>query len=115
VPEAWRVPGVDVCALAEVPEFVAGSDRPRFLKLAEAKVDSFPARVFRSPFTYIADTLRQFGLPDDTLIQISDVREFVIEARFFIAHQAATARSLYRVGDEIWGATQSLFMTKPPN
>jgi hypothetical protein len=106
VPSEWRVSGVQVCALAEVPRVVAGADQPRFLKLAEAKVDSFRARVFRPPFTYLADTLSQFRFPDDTLIQISDVVEFVVEARFFIAHELVTARSLYRVGDDIWGATQ---------
>lgn len=106
VPAEWTVSGVRVCPLSDVPQAVAGADRPRFLKLAEAKAPSFPARVFNPPFTYLASTLNQFGFPADTLIQVSDVVEFVSEARFFVARQRISARSVYRVDEDIWGGTQ---------
>lgn len=73
-----------------------------FVKLPEAKTDNFPARVHSAK--YLRETLKQYHLPPETLIQLQDVVEFVTEARFFIAHDTITACSLYRHRDWIWGS-----------
>lgn len=78
------------------------SVQPLFLKLPEVKVDSCPARIYHTP--RLADTWRQFGFPDTTLVQRQSVVEFITEARFFIADGAVTASSLYRHDDWVWGA-----------
>jgi hypothetical protein len=73
-----------------------------FLKLPEAKLDDCPAKVYRT--AYMADTLKQFNhYPPETLVQIQDPMEFVIEARFWVAHREIVAESLYKIGDMIWG------------
>ncbi|ORA57319.1 hypothetical protein BST24_23880 [Mycobacteroides franklinii] len=75
-----------------------------FVKLPEAKVDSCPARVYDSG--RLVDTWRQFGFPDDTLVQLQGVVDFVTEARFFIAYGEILASSLYRHRDWVWGAPE---------
>lgn len=73
-----------------------------FVKLPEAKVDSFPARIHGTK--YMRSNLAQYNLPDSTLVQIQGVMDFVTEARFFIAHGKITASSIYRHREWIWGA-----------
>ncbi|WP_202906603.1 ATP-grasp domain-containing protein [Mycobacteroides abscessus] len=72
-----------------------------FVKLPEAKVDSFPARTHGTK--YMRSNLAQYNLPDSTLVQIQGVMDFVTEARFFIAHGQITASSIYRHREWIWG------------
>jgi hypothetical protein len=79
-------------------------DAPVFVKLAEAKLEGFEARVFGG--RYLASNLRQFHLPPDTLIQVQAVVEFFAEIRFFIAFGQIVAWSYYRIDDMIWGSEQ---------
>lgn len=74
---------------------------PVFLKLPEAKIDSCPARVYDTP--RLADTWRQFGFPETTLVQQQSVVDFTTEARFFIADGALTTGRPYRHRDWTWG------------
>jgi ATP-grasp domain, R2K clade family 3 len=75
-----------------------------FIKLPEAKVESFEPGVRSMPPAHTHDTLRQHHFPEDTPIQVSEVEDFVIEARFFIAWGRVTAGCLYRIGDLVWDA-----------
>lgn len=74
----------------------------RFVKLPEAKLDSFPARLHLIN-RHWATTLGQYRLPSDALVQLQMPVEFVVEARFWIAHGEITATSPYRFGDTVWG------------
>lgn len=73
-----------------------------FIKLPEAKLDDFPARVHEYN-RHWATTLAQYQLPPATLVQIQEFVEFHAEARFFIVHNRIVADSFYRIGDLIWG------------
>jgi len=81
--------------------FVSG-DSDVFVKLPEAKLDNFPARVHVFN-RHWATTLGQYHLPEDTLIQMQNVVKFIHEARYWVAHGEITASSMYRIGDTIWG------------
>jgi hypothetical protein len=74
-----------------------------FVKLAEAKHDSCPPRVYRT--TRLAETMQQYGFPPHTLVQVQGVIEFVVEARFWVVRGEVVAESLYRINDSIWGAS----------
>lgn len=74
-----------------------------FVKVAEAKVESFPAQIFENN-RHLADTLAQFHLPGDTILQVQEPVDFFAEARFFIAHGQIVASSIYRIYGLIWGA-----------
>lgn len=79
-----------------------GSGFERFVKLPEVKLDNFPARVHVIN-QHWGDTLGQYRLPPDALIQVQMPVDFVVEARFWIAHGEITAASPYRFGDTVWG------------
>lgn len=74
---------------------------PSFVKLPEAKVEACPARVYNTPL--LKTTWEQYSFPADTLVQVQGVVEFVIEARFFIAHGEIVGESFYRINDLVWG------------
>lgn len=80
----------------------APDDEQWHVKLPEAKLDSFPARLHHRK--YLATTLRQYHIPEDTLLQLSQPVEFVVEARFWIAYGKITASALYRAGERCWDA-----------
>lgn len=88
----------DSCALiGQLP------DQDFFVKLPEAKLESFPARVHAFN-RHWRTTISQYGLPSDTLIQLQEPRQFGPEARFFIAHGKVVADSFYKFdGPVIWG------------
>lgn len=73
-----------------------------FVKLPEAKLDSFPARLHGTQ--RMRDNLAQYHLPDNTLVQIQEAVKFRTEGRFFIAHGAVVASSTYRHDDWVWGS-----------
>jgi hypothetical protein len=80
----------------------APADEMWHVKLPEAKLDSFPAKLrYRK---YLATTLKQHRVPADTLLQLSQPVDFLVEARFWIAHGKITATALYRAGERIWDA-----------
>lgn len=74
----------------------------RFVKLPEAKLDRFPARLHEVN-RHWGDTLGQYQLPPDALIQLQMPMDFVVEARFWIAHGEITTTSPYRFGPTVWG------------
>lgn len=78
-----------------------------FVKLPEAKLDNFPARV-HTINRHWATTIGQYHLPDDALIQLQGVVDFDTEWRFWIKDKRIAAHSLYRahrMGMEmIWGS-----------
>lgn len=73
-----------------------------FVKLPEAKLDNFPARIHLFNRHFPA-TLAQYNLPEDTLVQVQGVVDFVMEARFWIAHGEITTGSYYRAHNTVWG------------
>ncbi|MBB3752657.1 hypothetical protein FHT44_005169 [Mycolicibacterium sp. BK634] len=73
-----------------------------FVKLPEAKLDSFPAALHRTKD--LRETLAQSGLPGDTLIQIQDPMFFSVEARYWVARGEIVAASLYQIYGTVWGA-----------
>lgn len=73
-----------------------------FVKLPEAKVDYFPAQLHKG--LHLGETLKQYHLPEGTLVQVQAPMNFRTEGRFFIAHGGVVASSLYRHEDWIWGA-----------
>lgn len=79
------------------------SEIERFVKLPEAKVDSFPASL-HTLNRHWETTVNQYHLPPDALIQIQMPVDFVAEWRFWIAHGEVVAGSWYRVDDLIWGS-----------
>lgn len=74
-----------------------------FVKLPLAKIDACPARVY-SHDCDLPSTFSQFGFPDNTLITLQRELKFVAEARFFMAYGQATAFSLYRIKEFVWGS-----------
>ena len=95
---------VDECVNEEALKHVTGSHKV-FIKLPEAKVDGFPARVHEFN-RFWATTIGQYHLPGDTLVQMQSVVEFVAETRFWVAHGEIVAESPYRWMDLIWGAPE---------
>jgi len=79
-----------------------GFDGKYFIKLPEAKLEHFSARI-HDYNRHWATTIDQYHLPGDALIQIQEPVEFVIEARFWIVHGEVVAESLYRIDDKVWG------------
>lgn len=78
-----------------------GRDRS-FIKLPEAKVDNFPARVHYFN-RHWATTIGQYHLPPQTLIQVQEPMEFEVEGRFWVIGSSVVAKSLYRIHDVVWG------------
>lgn len=80
----------------------APEDEMWHVKLPEAKLDSFPARLMHR--RHLATSLKQHYVPPGTLLQLSQPVEFEIECRFWIAHRKITTTALYRAADRIWDA-----------
>jgi hypothetical protein len=76
--------------------------RPFFAKLAEAKTDAMPARVYESKKDFFAARLAAC-VPWDAWINTSSLVDYVSEARFFIAHRKITAASVYLHRGKEWG------------
>lgn len=65
-----------------------------FIKLPEAKTDTFPARLmFRQ---HLGQALASPLLGEDTPVQLSEEIQFSCEARFFVAHHQVVAASWYQ-------------------
>jgi len=84
-----------------LPDWVKLHDQV-FVKLPEAKVDSFPAALHGTKF--LADNLAQYRLPGSALVQIQEPVTIMCEERYFIANGRITANSLYKFGEQIWGS-----------
>lgn len=78
---------------------------PWFLKLPEAKLESFSAAP-RQIGPDLGDELRAASLREDTLIEVQGVVDLDCEARFWIARNTITACSLYRAGSTEWGGPE---------
>lgn len=103
IPMDYRWRGVKTMTVAESIRLAPlGGEREVFVKLPEAKLDSFPATTHLRN-KHWATTIGQYHLPPETLIQIQDPVTFTVEGRFWIAHGRVVAKSLYRVFDKVWG------------
>lgn len=98
VPREYRGRDVRNMTISEIP---SGKAAPTFAKLPEVKHDGIPAQVYGE--CYLRDTLEQYRLPAETIWQLQEPVRFTLEARFWVAHGAIVADSLYRIGNLIWG------------
>lgn len=76
-----------------------------FIKLPEAKLDEFPARI-HAYNRHWTTTMDQYHIPDDTLVQCQGVIEFDVEARIWGGDGDIYASSLYRIDDAWWGTDE---------
>lgn len=103
LPTDWRGRLCSTRTVAQICDEDYSADSGEvFVKLPEAKLDVFPARTHILS-RHFPTTIRQYQLPDDALIQVQNVVDFFVEARFWIAHKEIVAASYYRMDSEIWG------------
>lgn len=101
LPEIYRGRDIKMVKIQDVQNVAHGDpDEQVHVKLPEAKIDSFPAKLRLRK--YLADTLAQHHVPPDTLLQISKPVTFVRECRFWIAKGEIMTYSWYLVDDVLW-------------
>lgn len=101
VPDHWlkrRVIAVSAGEAVEAASWLKGDTV--FVKLPEAKTDSFPAcLVFKN---HLGTVLASPLISADTLVQLSEEVQFACEARFFVAHGRVVASSWYQCEGRMW-------------
>ena len=105
LPQRYRAREVTTIHLEGIPLFLPNWVKLHdqvFAKLPEAKVESFPAALHG--VKYLAENLAQYHLPADALVQLQEPLTIMCEERFFVANGRIVANSLYKFGDQIWGA-----------
>lgn len=82
---------------------------PMHCKLAEAKDDRVPAKVYKS-WKDFCDLLNKERIPLESYIQISDPVDYRIEARFYVSNKDTRSACVYRIGEYFYDHPD--FMTK---
>lgn len=78
-------------------------------KLAEAKNDKLPAKVYDN-WREFAAHLNKFNIPLEANVQISSLIDYVAEARFFCGDKKGPTQAVYRLEDYFYD--DPYFMTK---
>jgi hypothetical protein len=103
LPMIYRGRGVKTMTVAEsIRRAPVEGEWSAFVKLPEAKLDSFPATTHLRN-RHWETTIGQYHLPNHALIQLQDPVNFQIEARFWVLRGKVVAESPYRIGSLIWG------------
>lgn len=97
IPYEWRGREVDSLQLSEVAaRFTSG-----FIKPAEIKVNSLPAKVYDSASEFLNDA-HAAGIPEDSWLSFSEPVNYVSEYRCFTAHGKVTAATPYLIDGMTW-------------
>lgn len=104
--------GIHVCTTDNITDLSHTEDDYQVhVKLTEAKLESFPARLHHRK--RLKDTIAQYGLPANTWLQLSEPVNFTMECRFWIANGAITTGSWYLVDGVLWDHED--FKNGPPH
>lgn len=97
VPYDWRQREVATLRLSEVSDrFTSG-----FIKPAEIKVNSLPAKVYVEAEAFLGDA-RAAGIPEESWLSFSEPMNYVREYRCFTAHGKVTAATPYLIDGVTW-------------
>lgn len=102
LPSKWKRREVEAIRMKEVENrFTTG-----FIKPAEIKIGSLPARIYRSSDEFLQDA-SEVGLPDGSWLTVSEPMAYVREYRCFTAHGEVTAATPYLIDGMTWDGLDS--------
>lgn len=95
---------VQVLTLGELKSDASFLRRPAHVKPADIKISTFPAQVFSNHSEFCGAVRTVPGIPDSTLMQVSELMDYRQEVRCFITDGVVTAASVYLHNSKTWDA-----------